>query len=465
MVSMENLNLFYPNGHQVLYDINIQIESGECVLFCGESGSGKTSLLNTINGISTNYENCRYDGKVELDGENIKELELFQISQLISSVFQNPKTHFFNIDTTIELLFYLENLGYPRKEMKIRLDKLLELFPIKHLLDRNIFNLSGGEKQILTIAACYIAGNKIIVLDEPSSNLDKEYVEILSKMLEKLKDKGVTILIAEHRLYYLMDIVDRIFYMENGIIEREYSRKEFLNETRERLKSKGLRSLNREKLEVDSFSKNGSFYIEELSYNFNKSNRVLKVSDIYLKEGNIYGIIGRNGIGKSTFIKSMIGVNRSSREMIYLKKKKLKKRDRLKLSNLVMQDVNHQLFTDSVAEEIILNLDNFNKELYKKVLEKLNLWDIKDRHPMSLSGGQKQRVAIASVIMSNDKVIYMDEPTSGMDYRNMIEISNLIKSLSYNNKIILIASHDTEFLNRTVDNIINLEDFSISYKI
>ena len=203
MVEIKNLSLDYGEVH-ILDDISLSIAEGECVLFTGKSGSGKSSLINSINGLAVRYDNAKTKGEIIIDGKNIKDLELYQISMLVSTVFQNPKTYFFNVNTTLELLFYLENIGLAKEEMDRRLKNMLEIFPIKNLLNRNIFNLSGGEKQILCIAASYIAGTKIIVMDEPSSNLDIKSISVLAKMLKILKEKGISIIVAEHRIYYLM---------------------------------------------------------------------------------------------------------------------------------------------------------------------------------------------------------------------------------------------------------------------
>src|SRR3712207_3308620 len=183
MLELEKFSLAYGKDNEVLRDINFSIGEGECIVLTGESGSGKSSIINSINGLAFEYENSIVSGSIKLDGVELKDLELYEISLMISSVFQNPKTHFFNIDTTLELLFYLENMGLDRKEMDYRMEEMLKVFPIEHLLGRSIFELSGGEKQILCVASCYISGSKVIVLDEPSSNLDDKYIEILKDML------------------------------------------------------------------------------------------------------------------------------------------------------------------------------------------------------------------------------------------------------------------------------------------
>lgn len=456
MLTLENLSLFYEQDKKVLDDINLIVADGECVLLTGESGSGKSSIINSINGLAFEYENAKFSGSIKVDNKDLKGMELYEISLMISSVFQNPKTHFFNVDTTLELLFYLENIGLDRKEMESRMEDMLKLFPIKHLLGRSIFDLSGGEKQILCVAACYISGCKIIVLDEPSSNLDDTYIDILKEMLQILKNKGITLIIAEHRIYYLTDLADRIILVRKGEIFKELTKDELLNSE----KQLGLRSAIKTALKAQSKLFGNDLNIKKLEYNF-KDGSELKIEDISFGLGNIYGITGKNGCGKSTFLRVMTGLDDRGKSEITFDGKILNKKDRLKNSSLVMQDVNHQLFTDSVEEEIKLGVKDLSQDGLDNVLFGLELTELKDRHPMSLSGGQKQRVAIASVLCKNSRFIFFDEPTSGMDYKNMIRISKLIKEMSIKDNIIFIVSHDNEFLNETADSILCLEEFKI----
>ena len=456
MLTLENLSLFYEQDKKVLDDINLIVADGECVLLTGESGSGKSSIINSINGLAFEYENAKFSGSVKVDNKDLKGMELYEISLMISSVFQNPKTHFFNVDTTLELLFYLENIGLDRKEMESRMEDMLKLFPIKHLLGRSIFDLSGGEKQILCVAACYISGCKIIVLDEPSSNLDDKYIDILKEMLQILKNKGITLIIAEHRIYYLTDLADRIILVRKGELFKELTKDELLNSE----KQLGLRSAIKTVLKAQNKSVGNDLNIKKLEYNF-KDGSGLKIDDISFGLGNIYGITGKNGCGKSTFLRVMTGLDDKGKSEITFNGKILNKKERLKNSSLVMQDVNHQLFTDSVEEEIKLGVKDLSQDRLDKVLFGLELTELKDRHPMSLSGGQKQRVAIASVLCKNSRFIFFDEPTSGMDYKNMIRISKLIKEMSTKDNIIFIVSHDNEFLNETADSILCLEEFKI----
>lgn len=456
MVEIENLSLSYGNSPKVLKNISLDVKKGECVLFTGKSGSGKSSIINSINGLAVRYDGASMGGTIRIDNKDIKNLELYEISLLVSNVFQNPKTHFFNINTTLELLLYLENIGLSKKQMDERLNDMLDLFPIEHLLNRDIFKLSGGEKQILCIAASYISGTEIIVLDEPSSNLDEENILIIKEMLIKLKDKGKTLIISEHRIFYLMDIVDRVFLIKDGEIQKEYTQIDFMKIPSEKLKKLGLRNKNRVKLTVPENQNKGNLEVKNIEFKFNGIDKKLHLKDLSFEMGKIYGIVGTNGLGKSTLLRCLIGLERKSKDEIYLDGKRISKSDRLKISSLVMQDVNHQLFTDSVIKEVSLGIKNIESSYVEDILRKLDLYELKDCHPMSLSGGQKQRVAIASVLCKNSKFIFFDEPTSGMDYYNMMNISHLINECKSDKKIIFIVSHDQEFLNSIADNVMHL---------
>lgn len=455
MLTIRNAYLSYPDRKIVLKNLNLTIKTGECVVLTGISGSGKSSILNLINGLATRYDNCKISGEVLFQHHDIVKLELYQIAQLIASVFQNPKTSFFNVNTTMELLFFLENNGVPRQEMQKRLSDLLNLFPIANLLNRNIFELSGGERQILSIATAYISGVQCVLLDEPSANLDSKYIKIVAKMLAILKKRGVTLLVAEHRLYYLMDVADRVLVVANGTISQEYSVSKFKQLSEKKLYAMGLRTRQEVQLKPFSPMTSGEFYIKSL-YKKLINHQILKIRDLSLKKGNIYGVVGLNGSGKTSLIKALLGVDKKCQVAIYLDDKLLSTRQRIKLSSWVMQDVNNQLFTDSVMAEIKLGIGNISVDKINQVIKKLKLSSLLDRHPLSLSVGQKQRVAIASTILSQKTLLYFDEPTSGMDYLNMIAISKLLRDSSTNNNIIIIVSHDVEFLNQTVDHVIKL---------
>lgn len=460
MLEIKNLSLWYESNTRVLDNISMEVSDGECILLTGESGSGKSSLINSINGLARAYENAGSTGSIKVNGHEINGLELYKISLVIASVFQNPKTYFFNVNTTLELLFYLENIGLNREEMKLRMEEMLRIFHIEHLLGRSIFELSGGEKQILCVASCYISGCNIIVLDEPSSNLDNNQIDTLKEMLRILKEKKVTLILAEHRIYYLMDLVDRIYFIQQGKIEAVFTNEEFLSLERDYRIGLGLRSRQRPTLAQNGIKQGCDLIIKKMKVGFEDQCELL-LEKVGFDLGKIYGIVGRNGCGKSTFLRVMTGLNKKDMSEIFFQDVKLSKKERVKNSAMVMQDVNHQLFGESVEEELKLGIQDLSQDKIDKVLNDLGLSHLRDRHPMSLSGGQKQRVAIASASCKNSRFIYFDEPTSGMDYKNMLRISKLIRKMKTKDNIIFIVSHDIEFLNETTDYNLCLENFKI----
>lgn len=471
MLNIDNLSYRYTKKSDKpdMLNLNLNVNSGECILLCGRSGSGKTTVTKLINSLIPNYyEIGETQGKVLVEGVDTSNSEIYEVSRVVSSVFQNPKTQFFNVNTTSEILFYLENRGYDREYMHKKLIETAETFGINHLLNRDIFELSGGEKQIIAIASAFASGTDIILLDEPSSNLDEEKTKLIGEILVKLKALGKTIIISEHRFYYIHGIIDRVYYFDDGIIKGEFSKGEFYSIKDEKRKLLGLRAIDFEVLNYKKTSKsnvNKQLVIEDIKYEFKGQNRVLEMKNIQFNFGEIIGIYGKNGIGKSTFIRLLMGLEKS-KSKILIDGKILSFKKRLKRSYLVMQDVNHQLFTDSVEKDCSLGKsDKYTDEDVEKVLKTLNIYDFKDRHPMSLSGGQKQRVAIASAILSGAEIICFDEPTSGMDYDNMMRISKLIKDTINNEIIIFVISHDHEFLNNTADVICDINKFNKIRKI
>ena len=480
MLSFENFSLSYGDNPPVLQDITLSMKEGECLLLTGESGSGKSSLIHAVNGLAYQYYNGKSRGKVLFQGEDLSSLPIYKIALRIATVFQNPKTHFFNINTTRELLFTMENMGLNREEMDRRMEALLSIFPIEKLLGRNIFALSGGEKQILALASAYLSGCPFLVLDEPSSNLDEGSIAVLKTMLHTLKEKGITILVAEHRLYYLMDFVDRVAFLEKGRLSKLFSREDFLALPEENSKALGLRDRNKPSLSLPEWKNEG-----ELRYD--KEEGFASFSF-----GKIYGIVGENGIGKSTFLRKLSGLENERGSHFSLFGKELTKRQRLALSAMVMQDVNQQLFGDSVEEEMELgktgkkrclalpamktietaeetttqeqNKEKRHNTTKEELLNALGLSELKDRHPMSLSGGQKQRLAIAATLYQEAKLFFFDEPTSGMDQKNMLRIARLLKSAIREDRIFFLVSHDYAFLQEVADEVVEIDALTGNFR-
>ena len=220
MIEFENVSFSYTGQeHGGLRDINLKISDGECVLFCGRSGCGKTTITRLVNGLIPQFYQGELHGRVLVDGQEISNIPMYQIAAKVGSVFQNPRTQFFNVDTDSEIAFGIENEARPPKKLAERVEQTTEDLHIQKLRNRNIFELSGGEKQKIAFASVYAMNPQIYLLDEPSSNLDMTSIQELKEHLRLIKKQGKTVLIAEHRLYYLMELADRIVYLENGEIK------------------------------------------------------------------------------------------------------------------------------------------------------------------------------------------------------------------------------------------------------
>lgn len=459
MITINNVSFDYNREKNTLKNINLYIKPGECVLLCGKSGSGKTTVTKLINGLIPHFtENGRLDGTVVAAGMEVAKTELYKLSKKIGSVFQNPKSQFFNIDSDAELVFGLENRGTTPEHMRERLKATVEELQLEQLEHRSIFTMSGGERQMLAFASIYAMNPDIYVLDEPTANLDGNAIAIFRRQLDELKRKGKTILIAEHRLYFLTDLIDRAVYMENGEIISIYTRDEFLAFSDEQRIKMGLRTLRADAFHATDFPMLSSvnvLTVKDLCCEI-KGSCIFDHVSFHVGSGEIVGIKGNNGVGKSRLVRCICGLAKEKKGSISLDGRPMTRRQRNKECFCVMQDVNHQLFCDSVWNECELSAGDYREAEIEAVLRAFDLLEYKNVHPMALSGGQKQRLAIACGVLSGNKILVFDEPTSGLDYDHMMAVAGMIRELAEKKHIILIVSHDIEFLNCVCDRTIAL---------
>ena len=461
MITCKNVSFSYgkDNEKEAVSNISFNIKKGEVVLFCGMSGCGKTTITRLINGLIPHYYEGNLTGSVIVDKKNIKDTPLYDISEKVGSVFQNPRSQFFSVDTTSELVFGCENRGMPENEILKRKNKVVKESNIEKLMNRSIFNLSGGEKQKIACAGVSMISPDIIVLDEPTSNLDIEGIYMLIEILKKWKEEGKTIVISEHRLWFLKNIADRVIYLKKGIIEQSFTGDEFFMNDKEFYNKRGLRSVNLDKVSLNNDSDfNEVMVLENAIYSYGGEKKALNIDKLELPIGKVIAVTGKNGAGKSTFVQCMCGVLKHDKSILTIKDKRYKGRKKMNLCFPVMQDVNHQLFTESVLDEVLLSMENEDEEFALKILQAMDILKFKDQHPMSLSGGEKQRVAIASALASKRDILIFDEPTSGLDLKHMKEVSKSIKYLKEQGKTIIVVTHDIEFINSCCDNIIKLKN-------
>ena len=476
-ISLKNVSFSYTDSldNAVIKDLNLEIRSGECVILAGESGCGKTTISKLINGLIPHYNSGCMAGDVLLGDKNTADMTLAEISRCVGSVFQNPRSQFFNIDTDSEIAFGCENMGMPREEILKRMNDVVKEFRMEHLTGRNIFHMSGGEKQKIACASVAAAGPEIFVLDEPSANLDLKTVADLTEIVARWKKAGKTVVIVEHRIHYLREIADRICYVKDGRIAHEWTPVELETKGAKYAASLGLRCVNLEQLSenvvagapsnviasesssvIASEAKQSTtelLVFKDLHFAYNRKFPILDIPMLTLPRGQITAVIGHNGAGKSTLAQVLCGLCGTWRQ---------KRKTRKYGAYLIMQDVNHQLFTESVLEEVLLGMRPQNEKAALEILAGLNLDQYAHEHPMALSGGQKQRVAIGSGVSSGRDIVVFDEPTSGLDYRQMLAVSATLQKLATSGKTLLVITHDPEFILNCCSNIIRMEHGKIA---
>lgn len=455
MFACRHLNLSYK-GNKILKEIHFQIPAGKVFCITGESGSGKSSLLKMINGIIPEISEADVSGEIKLNDIRLNEMDISQRSRYISTVYQNPKTQFYCVESTDELAFPLENRNLPKEEILKTIEESAALLCTEKLLDRNIFSLSGGEKQLMAITSVMTMDNPVYLFDEPSASLDHHSIGLLKKCIAELKQKGKIVIIAEHRLYYLKEIMDYLAVLKEGSLEI-VSREDLDYDKIRRLKAAyDLRSfdeIRKEELLLDNScyqiqmmnkTKNGEngksiLKCENYVQSF-KNMKVMDIGEIGFSEG-IYFIIGENGVGKSTFIKKMAKLLKGKGKSFYGGNEIKRAYEYI---SMVMQDVNYQIFTESVWSEIsIVSQDDAKKE---QILKEMMLYDKKENHPQSLSGGEKQRLMIALAIASSKPIVILDEPTSGLCKGQMASTVKYLQKMKEEGKTVIVITHDYELI-------------------
>lgn len=443
-----------------LKNINLSVKKGEVILLTGASGCGKTTLLRLINGLIPEYHSGTLEGTVLINGKNSLDLSLLERATIVGTIFQDPRAQFFSVDTTNELAFGLENQGMPEDEIYRRIDQTVECFSIENLMDRNIFELSGGEKQKIACASLGVENSQIIVMDEPSSNLDMVSVEKLRDIISIWKEQRKTIIIFEHRINYIWDLIDCMYVMKAGKIIFDFPIEKIRLLDDKKLAYMDLRSCILENpMEIVLKNQNADWsemlILKKISMKRGKE-KIFDIKEMKIPIGRITAIVGENGKGKTTLLRCLAGLEKSCKGDIIFKGKSYKPKDMRRLSYLVMQDVNHQLFTESVLEEVLISDKREDRDKDIEILKELNLEGLENRHPMSLSGGQRQRVAVACAIASDRELLLFDETTSGLDYKNMDESARRFENLCKKGKTVLIATHDSELIRACCDYIIRL---------
>ena len=430
MISFQNVSFTYAeSGNGGVLDLNLVVRSGECVLLCGPSGCGKTTVTRLANGLIPHFFHGNLSGQVNVNGMDTRETEIAALSDAVGTVFQNPRTQFFNTDTDSEIVFGLENRGIPREALRSRLDELTEELHLSKLRGRNIFELSGGEKQKIAFSSVYASAPDVLVFDEPSSNLDMKAIGELADLIQRAKISGKTILIAEHRIWYLMDIVDRVVYMQDGRIVSDMEASAFKALPEADIRRMGLRVRDLSVSEsggVKTIAADGLLSVQKISVRLGGRN-VLNDLSFQASRGEIIAIAGVNGA---------VDVRNIPLPQI------------MELVSYVSQD--NFLFHLSIRENIRIGKPEATDAEIEAAAKKASCHDFIAALPEGydtlagdagshLSGGERQRIAIARAILKNSPIVVLDEATAFTDPENEAVIQASIAGLVAGKTLIVIA--------------------------
>ena len=445
----------------ILRQVGGGIPAGRCVVLCGGSGCGKSTLLRCINGLIPQFYEGELKGFCRLNGQDTAGLRIGEIGELAASVFQDPRSQFFTVNSSNEVAFGLENHGLPQEKIRRRVDEAFRVFHLERLKDRNVYELSSGERQLISILSAWAMDTDIFLLDEPTANLDFAATQQLKDILLALKRQGKTLLLSEHRLYYLADIADEFWAMADGEIKGKYTAKEAKAFSAEQRQALSLRTLDLAEITVPEKellpkTATTALAVSDVRYTYGrKAGDTLSGVSFSVREHEIVGLVGANGCGKTTIGKLMAGLYKPTGGKITLFGKPQNPKQVL----FILQEAEFQFFTSSVLYELQYGhavTPEFEAKT-ETLLKSMDMWDCRDRHPFSLSGGQMQRLTLMMAYLSDKPIVILDEPTAGQDAENLERCAALIREMR-KEKTVLIITHDLELIADACDRCIGLSD-------
>lgn len=428
------------------------ISKGKCIVLCGGSGCGKTTLLRCMNRLVPTFYDGVLKGFCRLNGRDTVDMPIGEAGELAASVFQDPRSQFFTVNSCTEIAFGLENFGVSRDEIIKRVDMAFSVFDMEKLRDRNVYELSCGERQLVSILSAWAADTDIMLLDEPTANLDHAAVNRFREILLKLKSQGKTLILSEHRLYYLSGIADEYRVIDGGEIKQKISAEEMAEKSIDELRSMSLRTTDLSLVKISQRQpvtepSGFTFAADGISFGYKNGSNILSGISVSAKQGEIIAVAGSNGCGKTTFGKIISGLLKPSSGNILFNGKKMKRAAIKQNVMFVMQEAEFQFFTNSVINELRYGnngREGLSEEI-ERLLKKTGMWEVRNRHPFSLSGGQMQRLSLMLAFLSPKPVVVLDEPTAGLDAASLESCSDIIAEMS-RKKLVFIITHDIELM-------------------
>lgn len=465
---VENLSFRYRDRQETaIRNISFEARAGEILLIAGASGCGKTTLIRCLNGLIPRSYKGEMNGTVRVFGEDISTWKLAQISQKIGTVLQDPERQILGTRVLNEVAFGLENLGLPREEILERADEALKFLKIFHLRERETFTLSGGEKQKVALAGVLAMRPSILLLDEPLASLDPASAQDALDTARFLADQGMTILMVEHRVEDVLRIQpERVMFMSDGEIRylgNLSGLSKVVNYHEVKLRAEEI--VERAKQDPPPAEirilpgaagkgpgEEALVKFEEVAFGYEADVEVLHGINLEIRRGDVIAVLGPNGAGKTTFVKHAIGLLKPKKGRVLVNGRDTREASVAQIAGTlgyVFQSPSHMLFAPTVYEELAFgpkNLKHPKERIEQEVKEALRIVNLSDKEqdpPLALSFGQQKRVSIAAILAMQSRILVMDEPTAGQDYRNYMNFMDSILQLP-TFEAILFITHDVD---------------------
>ena len=501
--TIKNLTFSYPGiEKKALFDISLEIQTGEYIVLCGKSGSGKTTLLRHLKSVLTPHgERC---GTVLFNGRQIDTVSLREQSAEIGYVMQNPDSQIVTDKVWHELAFGLESLGCEQKTMRLRVAEMANYFGIQDWFHKNVAELSGGQKQLLNLASIMAMQPSVLILDEPTSQLDpiaaSDFLNTVRKINQEL---GTTIIVSEHRLEDVFPSADRVVMMQSGrvaacdtpqnigsLLQQEQSDmmaalpapmrifygvngkgdcpltvREGRNWLTRELCSAPLQADRLPETDTEeSPSLKPAVVLREVWFRYEKNTPdVLRGVDLEIPEAKLSAIVGGNGAGKSTMLKAICNICKPYRGKVLIRGRRVEryKAQELFRGNLAMLPQDPQsLFVKKTVEEDLWEMlsdsaasQTEKDSLVERTVMECEITELLHAHPYDLSGGEQQRAALAKILLCEPQILLLDEPTTGIDNFYKQKLAGIMERLKKRGVTILMVSHDVEFCAQYADQV------------
>lgn len=496
LISFDHVRYSYPNAAiPALADVSLDIHEGDFVLVCGVSGGGKSTLLRAIAGLVPHFHGGTWQGQVLVAGRDTRTTPPHDLAEHVGFVFQDPDAQFVVDVVEDELAFAMENAGLPQHVMRRRIEEALDQVEIAHLRHRQMATLSGGERQRVAIAAALTVQPKILLLDEPTSQLDPHTAEEVISALHKLNaDLGLTIIISEHRLERVAQYVDRIIWVDgyDHVAQRTRITSDqphtvlaLLDHAPPLIQAARLLdwqplpltikagrqfarmikpSPNIPRLSEQILAKSAVIEVQHVWANYGDQ-AVLRDVSLTFHAGEMCAVMGRNGAGKTTLLRHLVGLNRPQRGKVMLHGQDIARREAEDLARdigFVTQNPSDMLYLPTFGEELRWTLKNhgkpFDQARVNAMLEALGIAHVIDKNPRDLSGGEAQRAALATILVAEPQMLLLDEPTRGLDYAAKQQLAAMLKQQTMFGRSVILVTHDVEFVALCADRIVLLGD-------